>query len=61
MTTDPSTHNPVVQLELSEYERSDNPVHQALLDLYRQGHIRIGGVRDGQIVWQAIPGAAADG
>ena len=40
------------QLELDRYERSDNPIQQALLELYRTGEIRMGGFRDGQIVWQ---------
>ncbi len=61
MTTDPSALNPAAQLELSQYERSGNSVHLALLDLYRQGQLRIGGMRDGQIVWQINPEAVADG
>ena len=39
--------------ELAEYERSDNPVQHALLELYRSGDIYPDGIRDGQIVWQA--------
>ena len=40
------------QLELERYKRSDNPVQHALLELWRTGEIRIGGFRNGQIVWQ---------
>ena len=39
--------------ELAEYERSDNPVQHALLELYHSGVIYPDGIRDGQIVWQA--------
>jgi hypothetical protein len=61
MTNDPSVLNHAAQLELSQYERSYNPVHLALLDLYRQGQLRIGGMREGQIVLQVNPEAVADG
>jgi hypothetical protein len=58
MTTDPSL-NAVVQRELAQYAHSGNPTQQALLDLYRKGLVRIGGVRDGQIVWRATTEADA--
>ena len=40
------------QLELDRYKRSDNPVKHALLELHDLGEIRMGGLRNGRIVWQ---------
>ena len=42
-----------VAAELATYMRSENPIKQALLDLYRTGEITPSGIRDGQIVWEA--------
>ena len=54
---DPAT----LAAELARLQGSDNPVRQAIADLYRQGRIRPVGVRDGDVVWKTVEQVASDG
>ena len=47
---DPAT----LAAELALLQGSSNPVRQAIADLYLGGHLRPVGVRDGQVVWEAV-------
>jgi hypothetical protein len=42
-----------IAAELAVYMRSDDPIKQALLELYRAGEITPSGIKDGQISWSA--------
>jgi hypothetical protein len=54
---DPAT----LAAELARLHGSSNPVRQAIADLYLGGHICPVGVRDGQVVWEAVAQEASDG
>ena len=54
---DPAT----LAAELARLRGSDNPVRQAIADLYRQGRICPVGVRDGDVVWKTVEQVASDG
>ena len=54
---DPAT----LAAELALLRGSSNPVRQAIADLYLGGHICPVGVRDGQVVWEAVAQEASDG
>ena len=53
---DPAT----LAAELARLQSSNDPVRQAIADLYLQGRICPVGVRDGDVVWKTVAQEASD-
>ena len=52
---DPAT----LAAELARLQSSNDPVRQAIADLYISGQLSPAGVRDGQVVWKKTPNPEA--